>query len=91
MNKSNTNYSNISYLSFSKELFASNNLETIHTIPSTDKKAPFTSFIKVSKEEEVKVCWGNDLVNTVLRSGYEITKEEYEKSEANEDIACYYK
>ena len=63
---------------FKRPLYATDNFDVIRTIP---KDKSFIGFVKVSKNEEVPVPTDGIVLNDVLRSCKEITKEEYDKSD----------
>ena len=58
---------------FEKALYITNGMETVRTEP---RDASFVGFIRTVKGES-EVTLDNDILNSVLRDGREITKEEY--------------
>ncbi|MFA5742612.1 MAG: hypothetical protein WCX77_01175 [Candidatus Paceibacterota bacterium] len=81
MAKKTQKLSNLSPFAFQRELYASDGINIIRTIPTKGGKAPFIAYLKIGYGKEIEVDYSIDDVAQVLSSGYEITKEDYDKSD----------
>ncbi|MCK9573749.1 MAG: hypothetical protein WC926_04695 [Candidatus Paceibacterota bacterium] len=73
--------SNLSPIAFQRELYASDGINIIRTIPTKGGKVPFVAYLKMGCGKEIEVDYSINDVAQVLSSGYEITKEDYDKSD----------
>jgi hypothetical protein len=71
--------SSLREIAFERELYASDGINVIRTIPMNNG-VPFMAYLKAGYRKEIQVDYFIDDVAQVLCSGYEITKEEYDKS-----------
>lgn len=60
--------------SFRQEMFATDGFNTVRTEPTENK---FVGFIRNPITFEKKVSYSNTILNNVLQSGDEITREKY--------------